>query len=57
MGDELAMTSEAKIENLLFVVWVQDQRFDYWKKVIRETKEKLEELKLEMECNERLFHG
>jgi len=36
------MISEQKIENLLFVIWVQDQRHDYWQKVLREIKGELE---------------
>ena len=39
------MTSDEKVENLLFVIWVQDQRHDYWMKVIREMRKELQELK------------
>ena len=40
-----ARENETKIENLLFVIWVQDQRNDFHVKVIRETKRELEELR------------
>lgn|GEM_PF-2219133 len=40
------MDLEAKVENLLFVIWVQDQRQAYWSKVIRELRAELEELSL-----------
>jgi hypothetical protein len=56
MGNELAMTSDEKVENLLFVIWVQDQRHKYWMKVIRETKKELEKLREEM-WDGRLFHS
>jgi len=36
------MTPEQKIENLLFVIWVQDQRHDYWLKVLREVRTEVE---------------
>jgi len=42
------MTSDEKVENLLFVIWVLEQRHSYWRKVIRETKAELEKLKEEM---------
>jgi len=50
------MTSDEKVENLLFVIWVQDQRHKYWMKVIRETKKELEKLREEM-WDGRLFHS
>lgn len=34
-----------RIENLLFVIWIQDQRHDYYMKFIREIKHDLEELR------------
>jgi hypothetical protein len=43
------MTPDEKIENLLFVIWVQDQRHDFWMKVIREIKKELDDLKGSME--------
>lgn len=43
MGDELDLA--AQVENLLFVIWVQDQRFDYWRKVLKETVKALEEIR------------
>jgi len=43
VGDELDLA--AQVENLLFVIWVQDQRFDYWRKVLKETVKALEEIR------------
>lgn len=39
------MTSDEKVENLLFVIWVQEQRQAYWSKVIREIRTELESLR------------
>jgi hypothetical protein len=50
MGHELAdIDSDRKIENLLFVIYVQDQRHEYWMKVIREIREALEDLSKELQ--------
>ena len=46
-----------KVENLLFVIWIQDQRHDYWMKFIREVRTALEILMEEIKEDERLFHG
>jgi hypothetical protein len=48
---ERDMTPEEKIENLLFVIWVQDQRHDYWMKVIKDVKRELGVLKEVMEAD------
>jgi hypothetical protein len=56
MTEEQARENEAKIENLLFALWVQDQRHDYWMKVIKEIMAGLEELREEV-WNGRLFHS
>jgi hypothetical protein len=42
MGYGMAMTSDEKVENLLFVIWIQDQRHEYWMKFIREIREEIE---------------
>jgi tryptophan 2,3-dioxygenase len=42
------MTSDEKVENLLFVIYVQNQRHEYWMKVVREIKVELEKLREEM---------
>ena len=42
------MTSDEKVENLLFVIWVLEQRHDFWMKVIREIKKELEKLREDM---------
>jgi hypothetical protein len=59
MGYGMAMTSDEKVENLLFVIWIQDQRHEYWMKFIREMKKELEELRGEMVdegcCSEREY--
>jgi hypothetical protein len=34
-----------KVENLLFVIWIQDQRHDYWMKFIKEVRIALEILR------------
>ena len=52
----MVVTSDEKVENLLFVIWVQDQRHGYWMKVIREIKGELKKLKEEM-GDARLFHS
>jgi hypothetical protein len=39
----------AKIENLLFVIYIQDQRHDYWMKFIKEVKEAMQKLREEVE--------
>ena len=46
-----------RIENLLFVIWVQDQRHDFWMKVIKEVRTALEILREEIEEDGRLFHS
>lgn len=46
---KLAEDLSAKIENLLFVIWIQDQRHDYWMKFIKEVRTALEHLKKEIE--------
>ncbi len=51
-----ARENETKVENLLFALWVQDQRHDYWMKVVREIRAGLENLKEEM-WDGRLFHS
>jgi hypothetical protein len=43
------MTPEEKIENLLFAIWIRDQRHDYWMKVIKDIKRELEVLREVME--------
>jgi len=47
----------AKIENLLFVIWIQDQRHDYWMKFIKEVKEAMQKLREEIEDGNKLFNG
>jgi hypothetical protein len=39
---KLAEELSGKVENLLFVIWVQDQRHEYWMKFIREIREEIE---------------
>ena len=51
------MTSDEKIENLLFVIWIQDQRNGSWMKVVKEIKGELEKLREEMEDGDKLFNG
>lgn len=34
-----------KIENLLFVIWIQNQRHDYWMKFIKEVREAIQTLR------------
>ena len=46
-----------KVENLLFVIWIQDQRHDYWMKFIKEVRTALEILREEIKEDERLFHS
>jgi hypothetical protein len=53
----LAEDLSAKVENLLFVIWIQDQRHDYWMKFIKEVRTALEILMEEIVEDERLFHG
>ena len=38
----------ARIENLLFVIWIQDQRHDFYMKFIREVEAELEALRREL---------
>jgi hypothetical protein len=45
-----------KVENLLFVIWIQDQRHNYWMKFIKEVRTALEILREEIE-DEGLFHS
>jgi len=42
------MTSDEKVENLLFVIWIQDQRHDYWMRFIREIRTELETLRQDL---------
>jgi len=38
----------AKVENLLFVIWIQDQRHNFWMKFIEEVKEAMQNLREEI---------
>ena len=50
------ITLEQRIENLLFVIWIQDQRHDYWMKFIKEVRTALEILGEEIKEDEGLLH-
>jgi hypothetical protein len=54
---KLADDLSGKVENLLFVIWIQDQRHDYWMKFIEEVRTALEILREEIKEDERLFHS
>ncbi len=47
----------AKIENLLFVIWIQDQRHDFYMKFIKEIKKELQEWREVIEDGNKLLDG
>ena len=45
----LQMEENLSLGNFKFVIWIQDQRHDYWMKFIEEVKEAMQKLREEIE--------